>query len=64
MKRGPLPEHLPGSPENFDLAHEGTLFLDEIGDMSLKTQAKILRIWKTRSLSGSGDQKQLRLMCV
>ncbi len=28
----------------FDLAHQGTLFLDEIGDMSLKTQAKILRI--------------------
>ncbi len=28
----------------FDLAHTGTLFLDEIGDMSLKTQAKILRI--------------------
>jgi two-component system nitrogen regulation response regulator NtrX len=28
----------------FDLAHEGTLFLDEIGDMSLKTQAKILRV--------------------
>ncbi len=28
----------------FDLAHGGTMFLDEIGDMSLKTQAKILRI--------------------
>jgi two-component system nitrogen regulation response regulator NtrX len=28
----------------FDLADEGTLFLDEIGDMSLKTQAKILRV--------------------
>jgi two-component system nitrogen regulation response regulator NtrX len=28
----------------FDLANNGTLFLDEIGDMSLKTQAKILRI--------------------
>ncbi|MDZ4677614.1 MAG: sigma-54 dependent transcriptional regulator [Oligoflexia bacterium] len=28
----------------FDMAHGGTLFLDEIGDMSLKTQAKILRI--------------------
>lgn len=28
----------------FDLADGGTLFLDEIGDMSLRTQAKILRI--------------------
>ena len=28
----------------FDLADGGTLFLDEIGDMSLKTQAKILRV--------------------
>jgi two-component system nitrogen regulation response regulator NtrX len=28
----------------FDSAHTGTLFLDEIGDMSLRTQAKILRI--------------------
>ncbi len=28
----------------FELAHRGTLFLDEIGDMSLSTQAKILRV--------------------
>lgn len=28
----------------FDSANGGTLFLDEIGDMSLRTQAKILRI--------------------
>ena len=28
----------------FELAHGGTLFLDEIGDMSLTTQAKILRV--------------------
>ena len=28
----------------FDQADGGTLFLDEIGDMSLKTQAKILRV--------------------
>jgi DNA-binding NtrC family response regulator len=27
----------------FELAHRGTLFLDEIGDMSLTTQAKVLR---------------------
>ena len=28
----------------FELAGNGTIFLDEIGDMSLKTQAKILRV--------------------
>jgi len=28
----------------FDMADRGTLFLDEIADMSLKTQAKVLRI--------------------
>ena len=27
----------------FERANEGTLFLDEVGDMSLKTQAKVLR---------------------
>ena len=27
----------------FELADKGTLFLDEVGDMSLKTQAKVLR---------------------
>ncbi len=31
-------------PGRFELADKGTLFLDEIGDMSLQTQAKILRV--------------------
>lgn len=31
-------------PGKFEAAHDGTLFLDEIGDMSLETQAKILRV--------------------
>jgi two-component system nitrogen regulation response regulator NtrX len=28
----------------FEQAHSGTLFLDEIGDMSLRTQSKVLRV--------------------
>ena len=28
----------------FELAHRGTIFLDEVGDMSLRTQAKVLRV--------------------
>ncbi|MBS1960358.1 MAG: sigma-54-dependent Fis family transcriptional regulator [Bdellovibrionales bacterium] len=38
----------------FDLADEGTLFLDEIGDMSLKTQAKILRILQEQKFERVG----------
>jgi two-component system nitrogen regulation response regulator NtrX len=38
----------------FDQAHEGTLFLDEIGDMSLKTQAKVLRILQERKFERVG----------
>ena len=39
----------------FELAHKGTLFLDEIGDMSLKTQAKILRILQEQSFERLGS---------
>lgn len=38
----------------FDLADSGTLFLDEIGDMSLKTQAKILRILQEQKFERVG----------
>jgi two-component system nitrogen regulation response regulator NtrX len=32
----------------FEIADGGTIFLDEIGDMSLKTQAKVLRVLRIR----------------
>jgi len=45
----------------FDQAHEGTLFLDEIGDMSLKTQAKILRILQERKFERVGGQRTIEV---
>ncbi len=41
----------------FEQADRGTLFLDEIGDMSLKTQAKVLRVLETQRFQrvGSGE---------
>ncbi len=45
----------------FDVAHEGTLFLDEIGDMSLKTQAKVLRILQERKFERVGGNRTLEV---
>ncbi len=38
----------------FELANTGTIFLDEIGDMSLATQAKILRVLQEREFETVG----------
>jgi two-component system nitrogen regulation response regulator NtrX len=45
----------------FDLANEGTLFLDEIGDMSLKTQAKVLRILQERKFERVGGTRTIEV---
>ncbi len=45
----------------FDQAHEGTLFLDEIGDMSLKTQAKILRILQEKRFERVGGNRPIEV---
>ena len=43
----------------FDQADGGTLFLDEIADMSLKTQAKILRILQEQKFERVGGSKTI-----
>ena len=45
----------------FDQAHQGTLFLDEIGDMSLKTQAKILRVLQEQRFERVGGNKEIQV---
>ncbi len=41
----------------FELANEGTIFLDEIGDMSLKTQSKILRVLQEQNFNRVGGSR-------
>ena len=45
----------------FELGDQGTLFLDEIGDMSLKTQAKVLRALEEQAFERVGGKETLRV---
>ncbi|MBL8137966.1 MAG: sigma-54-dependent Fis family transcriptional regulator [Acidobacteria bacterium] len=45
----------------FEHAHGGTIFLDEIGDMSLKTQAKVLRALQEQAVQPVGGTATIRV---
>ena len=45
----------------FDFADGGTLFLDEIGDMSLATQAKVLRVLEEQQFTRVGGGKLIKV---
>jgi two-component system, NtrC family, response regulator HydG len=45
----------------FLLAHHGTVFLDEIGELSLTTQAKILRVLQSREFEPLGSNRTLKV---
>ncbi|KPJ87067.1 MAG: Fis family transcriptional regulator [Spirochaetes bacterium DG_61] len=52
----------------FELASGGSIFLDEIGDMSLKTQSKILRVLQEKKFERLGGKQLLstdtRVICA
>lgn len=45
----------------FGLADRGTLFLDEVGDMSLKTQAKVLRVLEEQRFHPVGSNEAIEV---
>ncbi len=45
----------------FELADGGTLFLDEVGDMSLKTQSKVLRVIEEQRFEPLGSGRTLQV---
>jgi len=45
----------------FELADKGTLFLDEIGDMSLATQAKVLRVLQEQRFERVGGSSTIQV---
>src|SRR5579863_3276347 len=56
-RKGSFPGATGDKEGTFQKAHGGTLFLDEIGDMSLKTQSKVLRtLDEQRFVPVGGDQ--------
>ena len=45
----------------FEQADQGTIFLDEIGDMSSKTQAKVLRVLQEQEVERLGSTRTIKL---
>jgi two-component system nitrogen regulation response regulator NtrX len=45
----------------FELAHRGTIFLDEVADMSLMTQAKVLRVLQEQTFERVGGTETIKV---
>jgi two-component system nitrogen regulation response regulator NtrX len=61
QEKGALPGAAAKKIGKFELANKGTVFLDEIGDMSLKTQSKLLRILQEQKFQRVGGSRTLRI---
>ncbi len=60
-RKGSFPGALEDKTGKFQKADGGTLFLDEIGDMSLKTQAKVLRVIEDQRFEPVGSASSIQV---
>lgn len=58
-ERGAFPGAKNRYKGKLELATSGTLFLDEVGDMSLKTQGKILRVLEDKKFQRIGGNREI-----
>ena len=61
QEKGALPGTSTKKIGKFELANNGTIFLDQIGDMSLKTQAKILRVLQEQKIQRVGGSRTINV---
>ena len=60
-RRGAFTGAITDREGKFEAADTGTLFLDEVGDMSLKTQAKVLRVLQEQVVERVGGSGGVRV---
>jgi two-component system nitrogen regulation response regulator NtrX len=58
-EKGSFPGATTKKVGKFELADNGTIFLDEIGDMSLSSQAKILRVLQEQKIQRVGGSRPI-----
>src|SRR5216110_3181247 len=58
-RKGSFPGANADKEGKFQKAHGGTLFLDEVGDMSLKTQSKVLRTLEEQRFTPVGSDEPI-----
>src|SRR5437899_941878 len=60
-RKGAVPGAAGDKEGKFEKADEGTVFLDEVGDMSLKTQSKVLRALDEQKFTRVGDDDPIKV---